>query len=72
MATCPVCSDVLLRHIRNGQTYWLCRRCRSEIQEIHVSQGLPLSYAKDILCSSLLYPSKVMVSEDPTPVLPRP
>ncbi|EKQ68538.1 hypothetical protein OsccyDRAFT_3076 [Leptolyngbyaceae cyanobacterium JSC-12] len=33
MASCPFCSDVLLRHIRSGQAYWLCRRCRTEILE---------------------------------------
>lgn len=33
MADCPLCSDILLRHIRSGQTYWLCRRCRLEILE---------------------------------------
>ncbi len=33
MANCPVCSDILLRHIRSGQTYWFCRRCRVEILE---------------------------------------
>lgn len=33
MANCPFCSDVLLRHIRSGRAYWLCRRCRTEILE---------------------------------------
>lgn len=31
MATCPFCSDILLRHARAGQSYWLCRRCRTEL-----------------------------------------
>jgi len=31
MTKCPVCSDVLLRHIRSGRSYWLCRSCRLEI-----------------------------------------
>ncbi|MDX2240382.1 MAG: hypothetical protein NW224_06855 [Leptolyngbyaceae cyanobacterium bins.302] len=34
MANCPFCSDTLLRHIRSGKSYWLCRRCRSEILEV--------------------------------------
>ncbi|WP_181357505.1 hypothetical protein [Stenomitos frigidus] len=33
MASCPLCSDILLRHIRSGKSYWLCRRCRLEILE---------------------------------------
>lgn len=31
MTRCPVCSDVLLRHISSGRSYWLCRSCRLEI-----------------------------------------
>ncbi|WP_421656995.1 hypothetical protein [Leptothermofonsia sp. ETS-13] len=31
MANCPLCSDVLLRHVRSGETYWFCRCCRIEI-----------------------------------------
>ncbi len=46
MATCPLCSDILLRHIRSGQPYWLCRRCRLEILEesypVHDRSGIPL------------------------------
>ncbi|MBW4691041.1 MAG: hypothetical protein KME27_04655 [Lyngbya sp. HA4199-MV5] len=33
MTTCPLCSDILLRHLRSGKPYWLCRRCRVEILE---------------------------------------
>lgn len=29
--SCPFCSHVLLRHIRSGSVYWLCRRCREEV-----------------------------------------
>ncbi|MGI0488214.1 hypothetical protein ACN4EK_22460 [Pantanalinema rosaneae CENA516] len=29
--SCPFCSHVLLRHVRSGSVYWLCRRCREEI-----------------------------------------
>lgn len=34
MTNCPLCSDILLRHVRSGHTYWLCRRCRVEIGEV--------------------------------------
>ncbi|XGV96010.1 MAG: hypothetical protein ACAF41_25145 [Leptolyngbya sp. BL-A-14] len=33
MTTCPLCSDILLRHLRSGKPYWLCRRCRIELLE---------------------------------------
>ena len=35
MVKCPCCSDTLLRHIRSGQTYLLCRSCRLEILDTH-------------------------------------
>ncbi|MDX2231540.1 MAG: hypothetical protein NW220_18025 [Leptolyngbyaceae cyanobacterium bins.349] len=41
MANCPFCSDILLRHIRAGQSYWLCRRCRTEILEEESHQANP-------------------------------
>lgn len=31
MSTCPCCSNLLLRHIRHGTLYWLCRSCRAEM-----------------------------------------
>ncbi|MBF2027864.1 MAG: hypothetical protein IGS48_14060 [Oscillatoriales cyanobacterium C42_A2020_001] len=40
MANCPFCSDVLLRHIRAGQAYWLCRRCRTEILDKNFEQAV--------------------------------
>jgi hypothetical protein len=46
MTSCPLCSDVLLRHLRSGKPYWLCRRCRLEILEknypTNASSQLPL------------------------------
>jgi ribosomal protein L37AE/L43A len=33
MTNCPVCSDILLRHVRSSETYWFCRRCRTELLE---------------------------------------
>ena len=38
MNNCPFCSDVLLRHISSGKSYWLCRRCRTEILDREFSQ----------------------------------
>lgn len=31
MASCPCCSNLLLRHIRQGGVYWLCRSCHAEM-----------------------------------------
>lgn len=31
MVTCPCCSDLLLRHARRGESYYLCQRCRIEV-----------------------------------------
>ncbi|ASC70561.1 hypothetical protein XM38_015010 [Halomicronema hongdechloris C2206] len=27
MATCPCCTNHLMRHIRNQEVYWFCRHC---------------------------------------------
>jgi hypothetical protein len=43
MADCPLCTDVLLRHIRSGQTYWFCRRCRVEITEQTEETSFPIT-----------------------------
>ncbi len=34
MATCPCCSDQMLRHIRGNQTYWFCRHCWQEMPNL--------------------------------------
>ncbi|WP_072207669.1 hypothetical protein [Mastigocoleus testarum] len=31
MNICPCCSNLLLRHIAQGRTYWLCIHCRQEM-----------------------------------------
>lgn len=31
MQNCPCCSDKLLRHVKGGSTYWLCRSCWQEM-----------------------------------------
>jgi ribosomal protein L37AE/L43A len=28
---CPCCSEVLLRHVRQGGVYWFCSHCRQEM-----------------------------------------
>jgi hypothetical protein len=49
MIKCPCCSDTLLRHIRSGQTYLLCRSCRLEILDEHHRQVTrPQATAKPI------------------------
>ncbi len=34
MASCPCCSDPLLRHARLGGSYYFCQYCRLEMPEI--------------------------------------
>jgi ribosomal protein L37AE/L43A len=31
MNTCPCCSEILLRHARQGNIYWFCTHCRQEM-----------------------------------------
>lgn len=31
MNQCPCCSNSMLRHFRNHQTYWFCRSCWQEM-----------------------------------------
>ncbi len=33
MAFCPICSDLLLRHIHSRHSYFYCQSCRLEISE---------------------------------------
>lgn len=37
MATCPYCSDRLLRHISGPRVYWFCRTCWQEMPIIDLS-----------------------------------
>lgn len=30
---CNICSHILLRYLRNHQTYWFCRHCRTELPD---------------------------------------
>jgi primosomal protein N' len=38
MATCPCCSDQMLRHVRANQTYWFCRHCWQEMPNLDSCQ----------------------------------
>ncbi|HEY9884001.1 MAG TPA: hypothetical protein V6C98_10375 [Thermosynechococcaceae cyanobacterium] len=64
MAHCPLCSDILLRHIRSSQPYWLCRRCRFEI----LGESYPIhdrsSIALPLIPVERLLASQVNVSSD--------
>jgi ribosomal protein L37AE/L43A len=35
---CPLCSSLLLRHIRSGKVYWLCQSCRQEVPALSAIQ----------------------------------
>jgi ribosomal protein L37AE/L43A len=54
MANCPFCSSVLLRHIRSGQVYWFCRRCRTEVLKTNVNEVINLSAPLESLVSGRL------------------
>ncbi|MFM2062867.1 MAG: hypothetical protein RLZZ507_2537 [Cyanobacteriota bacterium] len=47
MNYCPCCSDLLLKHIRNSQSYWFCRSCWQEMPVIN--KNLSSSLVKAIL-----------------------
>ncbi len=34
-ATCPCCSEPLLRHIRGGSIYWFCSHCWQEMPNLN-------------------------------------
>lgn len=34
MAFCPICSDLLLRHIHSKRSYFYCQSCRLEMPEV--------------------------------------
>lgn len=31
MNSCPCCSQIMLRHVRQHQVYWFCRNCWQEM-----------------------------------------
>lgn len=37
--SCPCCGNsMLLRHVRQGQIYWLCQACRQEVPLLTVNR----------------------------------
>lgn len=74
MATCPLCSDTLLHHFRSGQSYWLCRRCRTEITDLTLSGIRYTAFVDDetALLSEETAPltgqSHVTSSSNPSPI----
>lgn len=50
MPICPCCSNLLLRHIRQGTVYWLCRSCRAEMPNFADYQKVKVGakFIKDI------------------------
>lgn len=42
MNSCPCCSDLLLRHVCAGQSYFYCQRCRLELPETVVQAEIGL------------------------------
>lgn len=49
MASCPFCSSVLLRHVRSGQMYWFCSRCRTDVLSTDAHPSVALSTPLDSL-----------------------
>jgi ribosomal protein L37AE/L43A len=38
MNTCPCCSEILLRHARQGNIYWFCSHCRQEMPALSLER----------------------------------
>ena len=36
MNNCPCCSSVLLKHGKQGKTYWYCSSCRQEMPNLEL------------------------------------
>ncbi len=36
MNNCPCCSTVLLKHGKQGKTYWYCSSCRQEMPNLEL------------------------------------
>jgi ribosomal protein L37AE/L43A len=74
MATCPLCSDTLLHHFRSGRSYWLCRRCRTEITDVtlHGTRYTPVVDGEKALLDEETVPSTnqphAASSFNPTPI----
>jgi len=40
MATCPCCTDTLLRHVRGAGIYWFCPHCHQEMPNFSLTTWL--------------------------------
>ncbi len=65
MANCPFCSSVLLRHVRAGEMYWFCRRCRTEVLQTKFSQSNNSSTPLEDLVGS--YQPNSINANEPSP-----
>lgn len=36
MNNCPCCSNLLLKHWKQGKTYWYCASCRQEMPNLNL------------------------------------
>ena len=48
MNSCPCCSNLLLKHWKQGKTYWYCGTCRQEMPNLNLV-SLVSSYQKEEL-----------------------
>lgn len=55
MAFCPICSDLLLRHIHAGHSYLYCQHCRIELPEALETQKIELGQSQ-----TEMFPTEVM------------
>jgi ribosomal protein L37AE/L43A len=59
MNYCPCCSNLLLKHIRNSQSYWFCRTCWQEMPVIRLSVSTSLA---DVILDQVSRNAQLMVS----------
>ncbi len=48
MNNCPCCSNLLLKHWKQGRTYWYCASCRQEMPNLKLV-SLVNTYQKESL-----------------------
>lgn len=58
MATCPYCSNQLLRHIRSNQTYWFCRHCWEEMSDADLNHSH--SFSISLLSNLVVRPKETL------------
>ena len=61
MNPCPCCSNSMLRHFRNHQTYWFCRNCWQEMPSLE-SQLDTVNFVPLKIELNLLSPQLVLLS----------